>query len=483
MFVIVLFFAIHNSVAETIDKDTQTGPRLIGPTTLQKLEQIFSTLFSINKPVDKDTNRKLKKRVSQAEIESELEYNSQISLRPGHSYSFILNAFSLIPDTIIGTTQKIITNDEFLLKYSDENFKDFSNLLLNQYLSTTISQEKMQLFIWSKIAQIPFDDFSKEHQELFIKEFPELFNNQQNNTQEESLSATISSVLVLPEKTIKNRTLKFHEEFFKYQNNIKYFSPPSQAQDINTQTQTFFDNFPIRSSAVFGWHQTSDNYFIRAKSFDEYRKIKIEIYVPSIGEQENSKDNVLKFRPQDWTLVSKFNHQIKLIPQLSNKPISRLVNCNDLKDWRPDSCVELNAEIRKSILQNADPTNYPTTRYSQSGRYLASIEERTDCSHFVHEIFGRTGLYYPYATSKSLECVSTFKEIPPEEVLPGDLVVFKKHVGIIGEDYRVISATKNRGRAMLSIKNKRFQSSITSSSIDAFGKYKILRWQCPNETI
>jgi NlpC/P60 family len=62
----------------------------------------------------------------------------------------------------------------------------------------------------------------------------------------------------------------------------------------------------------------------------------------------------------------------------------------------------------------------------ESGRDLP----QTDCSHAVHAIYQQAGLPYPYATSRELYAgAAPFKRVT--RPLPGDLVVWPGHVGIV----------------------------------------------------
>jgi len=53
-----------------------------------------------------------------------------------------------------------------------------------------------------------------------------------------------------------------------------------------------------------------------------------------------------------------------------------------------------------------------------------------DCSHLVHDIYARAGFPYDYATSRDLyDGVDAFRRVA--DPLPGDLVVWRGHVGIV----------------------------------------------------
>lgn len=57
-----------------------------------------------------------------------------------------------------------------------------------------------------------------------------------------------------------------------------------------------------------------------------------------------------------------------------------------------------------------------------------------DCSHFVHELYERAGLPYIYAPSRDLyDGVSEFRRVVNPK--PGDLIVWRGHVGIVTDAY------------------------------------------------
>src|SRR5215467_2878385 len=60
----------------------------------------------------------------------------------------------------------------------------------------------------------------------------------------------------------------------------------------------------------------------------------------------------------------------------------------------------------------------------------ADFESETDCSHFVHDVYERAGFPYDYVTSRELYVGNTnFTRVHKPQ--PGDLIVWRGHVGII----------------------------------------------------
>lgn len=61
---------------------------------------------------------------------------------------------------------------------------------------------------------------------------------------------------------------------------------------------------------------------------------------------------------------------------------------------------------------------------------IAHVHSKRDCSHFVHAIYARAGFDYPYARSSDLYSgIKHFRLVKNPQ--PGDLVVWRTHVGII----------------------------------------------------
>jgi len=58
------------------------------------------------------------------------------------------------------------------------------------------------------------------------------------------------------------------------------------------------------------------------------------------------------------------------------------------------------------------------------------IVEKRDCSHLVHAVYKQAGFPYPYSNSRELYSgIEQFQAV--EQPQPGDLVVWRGHVGIV----------------------------------------------------
>lgn len=148
-----------------------------------------------------------------------------------------------------------------------------------------------------------------------------------------------------------------------------------------------------------------------------------------------------------------------------------------LAKWQDDSaeeggqCRAMSKNDRLRLLELADPENFPRTRYRAGSRH--GIEKETDCSHFVHEIYRRAGFKFGFQTTKNLKNAPEFELLPERAAKPGDLMLFRGHVGIVDEDGSIISATRNR---------RHRKSSITRMDRSVFRRYRgahsVLRYRC-----
>ncbi len=134
------------------------------------------------------------------------------------------------------------------------------------------------------------------------------------------------------------------------------------------------------------------------------------------------------------------------------------------------TCAAYSETHSAKVLNLADPTNFPHTRYRKRPR---KFPKETDCSHFVHQIFGQAGYPYRYRSTKDFAEAEEFVAISPRDAQPGDVVLYKNHMGILSKNFSVISATRQR-------------PAIRELAASAFrlGKqsYRVYRYRCPMET-
>lgn len=143
--------------------------------------------------------------------------------------------------------------------------------------------------------------------------------------------------------------------------------------------------------------------------------------------------------------------------------------------YTESSCREPNSQERKLLLALANPHNYPHLKYKLGARNPSSS---MDCSSFVHHVYQKAGLPYNFRPTQTLKNAPEFDVLPEEMGKPGDLILFRGHVGIINEDNLVISSTR--------IRSKYQNSSITVMDRGNFpgirGRRYVLRYNCmPSE--
>jgi len=144
-------------------------------------------------------------------------------------------------------------------------------------------------------------------------------------------------------------------------------------------------------------------------------------------------------------------------------------------DARGRTCRPLSEEERQRVLSLADPKNFPATRYRKGPNWSRGIEKETDCSHFVYVIYKRAGLPFSFRPTAELGNAREFDILPEEEAQPGDLMLFKGHVGIVDEKGKIISALKTRRRrrkSSIAAVDRRYFKSI-------HGQRYVLRYRCP----
>lgn len=139
------------------------------------------------------------------------------------------------------------------------------------------------------------------------------------------------------------------------------------------------------------------------------------------------------------------------------------------------TCMPLLEADRALLLSIADPLNYPGTRYRKGPNLKLGTEIETDCSHFVHEVFTRAGLPYSFHPTDDMIDAPEFERIKERNAQPGDiLVIHGRHMGIIDETGKLISATRTYRR--------RRPSSITRFDLSNFRRLRgtryVLRYRC-----
>src|ERR1051326_1536398 len=93
----------------------------------------------------------------------------------------------------------------------------------------------------------------------------------------------------------------------------------------------------------------------------------------------------------------------------------------------PAARAQVDDESDQRVLLSAEQGQALAEFVLQSG---PRVRPRPDCSHLVHLLYERAGLLYPYEGSRVLyRGVADFKRVKKPQ--PGDLVVWRGHVGIV----------------------------------------------------
>ena len=89
-------------------------------------------------------------------------------------------------------------------------------------------------------------------------------------------------------------------------------------------------------------------------------------------------------------------------------------------------------------LRRTSQSPHPSTVTAREGKAIVNAalerdqeaDRKPDCSHLVHEVYSRAGYPYPYARSIDLYFgIGSFVRVTKPQ--PGDLVVWRGHVGIV----------------------------------------------------
>lgn len=100
--------------------------------------------------------------------------------------------------------------------------------------------------------------------------------------------------------------------------------------------------------------------------------------------------------------------------------------------------AQKNANPRQNPGAEAKQAPRPVTLTRQEGLSVIAVARdphlrkgrETDCSHLVHTIYERAGFSYPYADSADLyRGLESFRQVKHSQ--PGDLIVWRGHVGIV----------------------------------------------------
>ena len=395
----------------------------------------------------------------------ELEQTGKLELIPGKSYSLELESFCVWAGKARPTV-----GDGFKLAALSGKAKNWIPEILERLGRKNISQEDLQILIWALLEGLRFDELSNKNQHLLLEFYPDAATRFGNRQLEDLGKNILSQVLPSAISSTVDQVDDLRDTFLKYQEDsqglAKIFAPlPDRATPI-----------PV------GWMKMPD-YYIRVMSMDGYEHVRIDIYVPSASEREPN--SMITFRPSQWIALPAEGQRLAISTKARRRHRSIALNpCERLKKYIAPNCHKLTEADREKLLNIADPAKFSQTRYQSPPRAGAKIEEATDCSNFVNEIYHRAGFTYPYADTKSFACLPLFEKVDPSQGKAGDLVLYQGHIGLLDKDGAVIGATVGGSvehRSMRASDDPKFISSIKRYPISQAGDgaWQILRWHCP----
>jgi len=407
----------------------------------------------------------------QDSLENELRQNGEIALEAGRSYSFDLESFC-----VHAGRSRPMSGDGFKLAKMEGKALEWLPEILKKYSLLKISQDEAQNLIWALLNNVRFDELSDKNQKLLLQIFPHAATKFGNRHIENMARSVLDSFIPSEIRDTVDQIANLRESFLNYQNDFNRLSEIMAPTDNRTVA------IPV------GWLKTSDGYYIQITSKQSYSQIRVDIYVPADGHDEMgrnpSSSPKIIFRPSDWIALPGVGQRLAI----SNNTIKRnrrrpKINvCEELKKWKPARCQEIGSETREKILTLSDPRNFPKTRYVSPPGKDAKLEDETDCSHFVQEIYKQAGLEFHYSPTSTLSCLKVFQEVSSQDARPGDLVLYSGHVGILSGDGMLISSTIGGRVTRYSTRDpsdKKFKSAITRLPIYSdFGRPKFLKWRC-----
>jgi cell wall-associated NlpC family hydrolase len=330
------------------------------------------------------------------------------------------------------------------------------------------------------LSDIRFDELSSENQETLLAFYPDARFRFGNRKLEVIGQDRVQSFIPMPFRKTVERGDQLREEVLRYRDDFRHLS--------NIMAPIGSRKRPI----PVGWMQMGEGYLLRLLA-DSYTGVHIDIYVPKekvdLGKRGRFVSSIkeIKFRPWEWVGLPGKGQTVAISTRSTRKRKSLSKDpCAFYKTWRPKKCEPISDPKRQKIIETADPKNFPKTWYQSPPTKGDRIEDSTDCSSFVHEIYRRSGFDYPYSATACFSSLNIFEEVSDSDMKPADLILYKGHIGILDQDGKVISATRG-GQQMYSMHpptgtlDDDFIPSITRypKNKAGSGAWKILRWRCP----
>lgn len=401
----------------------------------------------------------------QQATEDEIERTGELVLEPGTSYSFDLESYCVHA----GKARPVLGDGLRMALLRGPAASWIIDILKTQG-QKGVTQESVQYLIWALLSDVRFDELRFEDQQTLLQFYPDApirFGNRRlenlaTGVFQDLLPGASDSISVIAD--LRDHLLSLRDD---YQQLAAVMAPFSGRV----------------KSLLVGWLRMEDGYFLRAHA-ESYTQVHFDIYVPQVSSRGLSSTRSKIFRPWEWVALPQQGQRLAVSTKVIRKPKrEQKYDCTQLKAFRPQRCHELSAEERSKITQAADPKNFNHSRYQSPPRTGSKVEDETDCGNFVNEIYRRSGFDYPYANTAIFSCLSVFQQIQEAEWKPGDLILYKGHVGILSASGDVVSATwgGRQKRSMLRPDERGFVPAIRELPKDQAhaGSWKLLRWRCP----
>ena len=403
----------------------------------------------------------------QRRLEQELAETGEVELSSGHSYSFDLESYC-----VNGGAARPVNGDELKAAPMRGPAESWLPVLLSGQGKFGVAQQQVQYLIWALLYDARFDELSDENQAVLLQFYPDAKVRFGNRRLEELGKDVIRGLLPSDITDAVNQITEYREQVLGLRDNL---------QALEQALAPISDR---KMSIPVGWMQMSDGYLMRLTS-DSYTRVRVDIYVPEEGGVFRSPQAVRRFRPSQWIALPAQGQRLAISTKtLSRQKRDHKTTCDKNREYRPKSCRKMTGQDRKKILSISDPKLFSLTRYHQISGGSRSIEDESDCSSFVTEIYRRAGFNFPYSPTSDFTCFSTFSMASVEESQPGDLILYPGHIGIMSSDGQVISATVG-GKSRVSTLPKidpRFRSAIRKMTIQDTVQSKplgVMKWSCP----
>ena len=240
----------------------------------------------------------------QAREERTLETQTELSLKPGHSYSFRLQSFC-----VHAGKDRPIAGDGFRVGPMKGPAAAWLPDIINKYKGLHISQDRTQVLIWALLAGARFDDLDGEEKADLLRIFP-------------------NAAIRFGNRRVENQMQSLFSQFIpSYVQNAM-----SEYENVRAWTQTLKGDYdeiarimapmPFRTEPIpMGWGRTSSGIETKAESLEGYSSVQINLFL------SNSAPTSVPFRPADMIAIPSRGQRLAISGnKAENDPLSRLAS-------------------------------------------------------------------------------------------------------------------------------------------------------------